>query len=157
MNQNIKVLIVGSRVWKSYDILKDVAIKNIARLQVVLGASLSKFEIVSGGAPGADTFAEMFAKEYGIKFTPINADWDDLKSVPCVIKIKADGTKYNALAGFNRNTKLVEYTKSSERAVCLAFSSGQSRGTADTIMKCVKNGIDVIKTVEKKPVMKKGK
>lgn len=86
-------------------------------------------EIVSGGAAGADTFGVDYAKEHRIKYTVHDAKWDDL-SEPCVIKVNSKGKKYNALAGFNRNTDIVDGCDA-----MIAFWDGRSPGTLDSIEK----------------------
>jgi YspA, cpYpsA-related SLOG family len=77
-------------------------------------------EIVSGGAKGADTLGERYAEEKGI---PTNIYYPDWKT-------------HGRIAGFLRNTDIV---KNSD--VVLAFWDGESRGTMDSLKKCVKLGI----------------
>jgi len=66
--------------------------------------------IVSGKASGADTFGEFCADILGLKVKHFPAAWDDLTVDPCIVKIRWDGSKYNVLAGHNRNKKMAEYT-----------------------------------------------
>ena len=74
-------------------------------------------EIVSGGAEGIDTLARRYAKEHGLLFKEFPPDYG----------------RYGKPAAFIRNTDIVEYAN-----IILAFWDGQSKGTADTIMKCYK-------------------
>ncbi len=70
--------------------------------------------IISGGATGADSLAERYAKYYGIPMEVHKPDWHT----------------HGKAAGFLRNHTIV--------ARCdkvLAFWNGKSRGTADTIAK----------------------
>lgn len=89
-------------------------------------------EIVAGGARGIDTFAKLYSKRKGIKFTEMFADWDSL------------GKK----AGAIRNLDMLEYIKS--RAVCrpamkvIAFRFDHSSGTTHMIKSAKEQGIDLI-------------
>ena len=106
--KNIKLAIVGSRDFLDYVFCKDFI--------------LSKFkvenieEIVSGGARGADSLGERFAKEFNIKFTCFKPDWDT----------------YGKRAGFLRNTTIVENSNT-----VIAFWVNKSNGTKDTISKAI--------------------
>ena len=66
-------------------------------------------EIVSGGAKGADGFAERYAKEKNIPLKVFKAGWD----------------KYGKRAGYIRNKEIWEYADQG-----IAFWDGRSRGTA---------------------------
>ncbi|MGM0460969.1 MAG: DUF2493 domain-containing protein [Fibrobacterota bacterium] len=77
----MKVAVIGSRSFSSYDILcRELDTMNIT-------------EIVSGGAKGADTLAERYAAE---------------KSIP-VKKFLPDWKKHDKGAGIQRNKKIVDY------------------------------------------------
>lgn len=119
----MKLAIVGGRTFNDY-----------ARIyHIIKKLELRPSVIVSGGAPGADELAERFADEFNIEKHIIPADWENLDVEPCNVKKRKDGTKYNACAGFNRNTLIVEASD-----VILAFWNGKSSGTADTIDKARK-------------------
>lgn len=79
-------------------------------------------EIVSGGAAGVDTCAEIFAKKYNKKITVLKPDWN----------------KHGRKAGILRNTDIVE--KSTH---LIAFPSEKSKGTFDTIRKARNKNISV--------------
>ncbi len=68
--------------------------------------------IISGGAQGADTLAEQFAKEFHLENKIFKADWN----------------KYGKAAGPIRNEEMV---KSSEFVI--AFWDYKSKGTKSTI------------------------
>ena len=70
--------------------------------------------IISGGAAGADSYGEMYARDYCIPAKIFKPEWD----------------KYGKSAGFIRNQTIVDNCD-----MVLAFWDGQSRGTADTIEK----------------------
>ena len=100
--KNSKVAIVGSRNFDDYELLSE-------RLKNYVG-NIS--EIISGGAKGADSLAEMFADEYGIKKTIFKAEWD----------------KFGRSAGIIRNKDIVKNCD-----VLIAFWDGKSKGTKNSI------------------------
>lgn len=107
----MKLAIVGSRDFQDYKLLYNKVFELFG-----IG-SIEK--IISGGARGADTLAEQFARECSIPLQVFEADWKT----------------YGRSAGFIRNQKIV--------AVCdtiLAFWDQKSRGTADTIKKAREAG-----------------
>lgn len=65
--------------------------------------------IVSGGAPGADTFGEKCARILGLKVKRFLAAWDDLDALPFVAAYHSDGSEYNLIAGFNRNVEMAKF------------------------------------------------
>jgi len=69
-------------------------------------------EIISGGARGADTLAEMYARHRALPVKVFPAEWD----------------KYGKSAGFRRNADIV---KNSD--IIVAFWDGKSKGTKHTI------------------------
>ena len=118
----MKLAIVGGRDFDDYERLE------------IWADELKPTEIVSGGAKGADALAEEYAKRKGIPITVIPAKWDDM-SPPCKFKRNVKGELYNALAGMNRNTAIVENCD-----IILAFWNRKSSGTKDTIEKAKKSG-----------------
>lgn len=99
-----RVIVAGSRDFDNYDLLCE-------KLDFYL-ANKKVFEIISGGAKGADSLGERYAREKGIDLTIINADWDD----------------YKRKAGYIRNEKMAWYSSH-----LIAFWDGQSRGTKSMI------------------------
>lgn len=75
--------------------------------------------IVSGGAPGVDTWAKQAAVLCGLEYKEFPADWD----------------RYGRKAGMLRNQQIVD---DSDRIV--AFWEGNSPGTLSTILKGKKAG-----------------
>lgn len=98
----MKVGIVGSREFKNYELFSDIMKQYLSDISWV----------VSGGAPGADSLAEKWAKENKKMLTIYPADWLNL------------GKK----AGYVRNTDIV---KNSD--MIIAFWDGKSKGTKHTI------------------------
>ena len=75
--------------------------------------------IVSGGAPGADTLAALYAEQRGLPLTVFPADWQ----------------RHGRAAGMLRNSQIV-----AAATMVLAFWDGESAGTADTIAKTKEAG-----------------
>jgi len=94
--------IVGSRGFTDYALLCRVV------GQVKGNVSI----IVSGGAKGADTLAEKYARERGIELIVYPPNW----------------ALYGKSAGFRRNQTIVAHSDA-----IVAFWDGASRGTAHTI------------------------
>lgn len=115
-----KVAVIGSRKFEDYDLLKK-------ELDKIYNISC----IVSGGASGADSLAENYAEENNIETLIYKADWNDM-SEPCVVGKNPYG-EYNKLAGFKRNTQIVE-----DADLIVAFWDGISKGTKDSIDKAKK-------------------
>jgi len=106
--QKLNIGVVGSRGFDNY-----------AELKSYLDSFVFIHEdkdicIVSGGARGADSLAEQYATENGLRFQCFPADWG----------------KFGKIAGFLRNDDLV---KNCDRII--AFWDGKSSGTKDTIAK----------------------
>ena len=73
--------------------------------------------LVSGGAVGADSLAERYAKEHNLQIIVFKPDWN----------------KHGKAAGFIRNTNIIE-----EADEIIAFWDGISNGTRDSISKARK-------------------
>lgn len=101
--------IVGSRTFSNYILLKET-------INQFYPSPGDIKEIVSGGAYGADTLAEKYAKEYGIKMIRLKPKWRNEKGV------------YNPRAGFDRNKDIVLRADH-----VVAFWDGKSNGTRDSI------------------------
>lgn len=103
----MKVAIIGSRGFTDYDLVK----KTLQPLGITL--------IISGGAKGADTLGENYAKENGIETLIFKPDWKT----------------YGKIAGFLRNTQIVEASE-----LVVAFWDMESKGTKNSIDKANKLG-----------------
>jgi len=113
--QNYKVAIVGSRSLKDYEFF----CQHLYDIFKLLGMPQL---IVSGGAEGADFFAEIFAEENGIELLIIKANW----------------TAYGYAAGPLRNSEILDISD-----IVIAFWNYQSPGTADSIKKAVSRKMSV--------------
>lgn len=125
------LLIVGSRSVTDYAFVKN-------RIDMLIAPIRHKYRflIVSGGADGADSLAEFYAKENGIDFKLFPADW----------KI------YGKQAGYVRNRQMHKYVAGFEHRGCIAFWDGSSRGTMHSFVLAEEfaTPIRVIKTRENK-------
>ena len=120
----MKLAVVGSRGFKNDYLLTTILDNIMAETEIT--------EIVSGGAKGADSLAEMYAKGMNIKIKIFPVDWNDMTE-PCLKKRNSRGQYFNALSGHNRNTKIVEHADK-----VIAFWDGKSPGTKNTIDKAKK-------------------
>lgn len=103
----IKLAVVGSRDFNDYELFKSCVDIYITQLG---GVS----EIISGGAKGADTMAERYARENNIPITILKPDW----------KTQGKG------AGLLRNTDIIINSTH-----VIAFPTKTSKGTRDSIRK----------------------
>lgn len=106
------VAVIGSRDWTDKKAIFDVLDKNKEKIKM----------IVSGGAFGADSIANEYAKKNGLSILIHYPDW---------LKGKT--------AGFERNTKIIQ-----DSDIILAFQLNSSRGTQDSIDKARQLGKKVI-------------
>lgn len=105
MDNGFYCLVVGSRTFDNYDMLKQ-------ELDAQL-ADKSSITVVSGGAKGADSLAERYAKEKGYLVEVFKADWK----------------KYGRAAGPIRNEEMQKFISQFSDRVCIAFWDGKSKGT----------------------------
>lgn len=117
----MKVAVVGSRSFEDYALLKKTLDELYPNITL----------IVSGGARGADSLSEQYAKEEGIRTLIFKPDWE----------------KHGRAAGFIRNRDIVE---NSDHVV--AFWDGKSRGTKNSMDLATKLG-KTLKTVLFTPVL----
>lgn len=97
--------------------------------------------IIHGGATGADTLADQWARANGVMVLRFPAKWEDMSAVPCVVRLnRHSGRYYNAAAGGIRNQQMLDEGKPD---VCVAFTGG--KGTADMVGRALKaSGVIVI-------------
>lgn len=110
----MKVALVGSRTFSNYEMMCAFIERSLSDTE------FSSIEtVVSGGARGADTLAEQYARENGLELIVFPAEWE----------------RYGRKAGPLRNVKIIQ-----ECDLCFAFWDGQSRGTKHDIDLCKKMG-----------------
>lgn len=112
----MKLAIIGSRTFNDKFLMAEyLAIFSVAYTNDELDPP--EVEVISGGAKGADSLGERFAKIHRMSVTIFKPDWD----------------KYGKSAGFIRNQTIVDACD-----MVLAFWDGKSKGTQDTINKAKK-------------------
>lgn len=120
----MKTIIAGSRTVTDYSI-------------VLKAIQLSKFdisEVVSGGARGADSLGERFAKENKIPVKIFPANWE----------------MYGKKAGFLRNREMAEYGEA-----LIAIMINNSKGTSNMISLAKEKGLKVyVLEIEESPNLK---
>jgi hypothetical protein len=96
-------------------------------------------EMIQGGAPGVDTLANEWAKtKAGIKRFVCRAEWTDLSHPDAVIRVRRDGTKYDAKAGSRRNARMLKWKPD----IVIAFEGGS--GTANMCKLARAAGVEVV-------------
>ena len=124
MADELRIIIAGSRDFNDYELLKKSAIEIITKKTMLPDLT----RIVSGGARGADTLGERFAKEFGLEVKKFPADWDGL----------------GKRAGYVRNAEMAKFAVEDDSyGVLIAFWDGQSRGTKHMIDLANKYGLEV--------------
>lgn len=116
----IRVIIAGGRDYTDYHRLKmymDCLLEPLDKSQI---------EIISGGAKGADSLGERYARESGYKLKRFPANWN----------------KYGKAAGPIRNKEMALYA-AEVTGVLVAFWDGSSRGTYDMITRAEEYGLQV--------------
>ncbi len=105
----MKICVVGSRDFQDSELLDTVLSKIFSTNDI----------LISGGAKGADTIAEEWAKDNGYHVKIYRPNWE----------------KYQKSAGFRRNEVMVDKSDT-----VIAFWNGESRGTAHSIELAVATG-----------------
>jgi hypothetical protein len=113
----MKIGIIGSRTFNNYELLKEV-MEDYLNRDNELNCEL----VVSGGANGADSLGERWARENNIQTLIFKPDWK----------------KYGKSAGFIRNEDII---KNSDFVV--AFWDEISKGTKSSIDLAIKHDIPV--------------
>lgn len=121
----MKVAVIGSRDFE-----------DCSKVTIVLDELVEITHIISGGAKGADTCAEYYAKKRGLPITIFYPNWK----------------KYGNKGGLIRNKAIIESCD-----ICIAFWDGKSRGTASSLrfanelgkeIKIIEIWIDILKNIK---------
>lgn len=111
-----KVVVAGSRSFNDYKLLERKLIHFLSRYKP------EEVEIVSGGARGADSLGERFAKEKGCHLKIMRANWE----------------LFGRSAGYIRNEEMAKYADA-----CVVFWDGKSRGSKHMIDLAEKYNLDL--------------
>lgn len=115
------IIIAGGRDFN--DIRKmSLTIKTFCRERNLKSTDI---QIVSGGAKGADSLGEYFAKFHNIEIKQFLPDWK----------------RYSKLAGFQRNEQMAQYV-SSMNGGCIVFWDGVSNGSKHMIKMAKEYNLD---------------
>ena len=121
MTKPFKVIIAGGRDFNDYERLKFYC-------NYILQNKMPNIEVISGGARGADSLGERWAKEYGYPLKIFKADWD----------------KYGRAAGHIRNKEMAECAATGVGyGGLICFWDGISRGSGGMIEIAKKFGLRV--------------
>ena len=108
LSNTFLLLIAGSRTFNDYSKLCEIADN------LLVNQHGKRIIVVSGGAKGADTLAEQYAKERGYISHVMPADWN----------------RYGNSAGYRRNKDMHRYIAiPSAKRGCICFWDGKSKGT----------------------------
>jgi hypothetical protein len=108
------MLVAGSRGFNNYPLLKE-------KLDYLLQYQRDKeIHIVSGGAKGADTLAEWYAKERSYQMHVFPAEWD----------------KFGKSAGYIRNKQMHQFIAQFSNRGCVCFWDEVSKGTQHNFELC---------------------
>lgn len=131
MDDNVLYLMIaGSRGFSDYKLLSRVC-DNIRK-------KYPDIIIVSGGARGADTLAEKYAKEKGIETKIFKAQWN----------------LYGKAAGYRRNAEMQKFIQQHPNRLVVCFWDGSSPGTQHNfgLAKTLGNPIRVYDYLAKKEI-----
>ncbi len=113
----IRLIVCGGRDFCDYEFFK-------ARMDELI-VQYSNVQLVSGHARGADSLAEKYAAENGLRVKVFPAEWQ----------------KYGRAAGPIRNKAMLEYAME-DTPVVAAFWDGKSRGTGNMLKLAEKAGVE---------------
>jgi len=112
-----RVIVAGGHDFTDYEMLSA----HLDKLLTFISMKKS-IQVVCGGACGADSLGERYAKEHGYEVMYFPADWD----------------RHGKTAGFKRNTQMAENADA-----LVAFWDGNSRGTKHMIETAAAKGLAV--------------
>ncbi len=110
----IKLIIAGGRDFNDYPTLqletqRFLVEQNFNPSQLIIVSGKQKSTDEQGNCFGADYLGEQFAKKYNFPIQEFPADWNSLDVVPCFIRVRKNGDKYNAAAGHIRNEEMAKF------------------------------------------------
>ena len=111
-----RIIVAGSRDFTDYQYLSDALKYYLGELEC------EDICIISGGARGADTLGERFAKEHQLAYMVIPARWNE----------------YGKSAGYKRNILMAE-----QATHLIAFHKNGSKGTQHMINIAEKHNLNI--------------
>lgn len=118
----VRILVSGSREWTDKQIVHET-LRRVYYMKV--SAEDTEHVLLHGCARGIDEIAEQWAIQEGC--------WE-------IERYPAEWTKYQLKAGPIRNQKMIDVGKPDAAVV---FWDGKSRGTLDTMRRCIQGGVPV--------------
>jgi hypothetical protein len=117
----MRILVCGGRTYDDRDMVWQI-LDDYQRRH-------GSITIIQGGAPGADALAKEWCYKRQKKGTLISvpAAWEDLSHPDAVIRIRADGSRYDAATGVRRNAEMLD----EKPDLVLAFPG--NKGTGDML------------------------
>lgn len=132
----MNILVCGSRKWPT-PLLPSV---DLVLERIVEGAQPAQVKIISGGAKGPDTRSVLWAFQEHLHWHEETAHWEVTPSTPPEhIRTRPDGSRYNVMAGFERNRRMLDMGID----LVVAFQANRSSGTQDTIDEARRRDIPV--------------
>lgn len=110
----MKLAVVGGRSFDDYSLLRKSILQNFKGVKI----------IVSGGAKGADSLGERYAREFNLETLIFLPDW----------------SRWGKTAGYVRNQDIIKNAD-----YVIAFWDGKSKGT--------KSSIDIAKSLGKEVIV----
>lgn len=124
----MRILVCGGRDYSDWQRLKGV-LDSYKSYDMI---------VIYGDSSGADSLADRWTQENGVKKMRFTAKWDNTDDPRAVVKIDGFGRPYNAAAGPQRNQRMLVEGKPN---LAIAFPGG--KGTADMVRRAEKAGIPV--------------
>lgn len=122
--KGLKLIIAGSREINDYLLCKRII------EQIIEENKLKIDEVVCGMCEGPDLIGKSWAESNNIKVKEFPADWNNINVPNALVRTNKFGKSYNAKAGFDRNSQMVEYCD-----IAIVIWDGQSTGSDDTVKK----------------------
>jgi hypothetical protein len=98
----MNVIITGDKTFNNYKLLKYKS------LEILKGLNPTEITIYHTNGEGAPELAEHFAKERNFKRKEFTIDWANLHAPGAVIKEGRYGKRYNALAAFDTDSRMID-------------------------------------------------
>lgn len=124
----MKVLVCGGRNFRDRSLMFSTLYAIHRESTITL--------VIQGGATGADALARVWADMADVPCHEEPAQWDNFEP-PVRMRTRRDGTPYNALAGPNRNAKMLAMKPD----LVVAMPGGS--GTEDMVSQARAAGVEV--------------